>query len=54
MKRIRIVGDDSKISIEMVGNKIEDKTPSGLWPSDHAGLAATMKFAVQKDKGGSH
>ena len=51
---VTIVGDDSKISIEMVGNKIEDKTPSGLWPSDHAGLAATMKFAVQKDKGGSH
>lgn len=41
-------GDDTKIETEMVGNKIEDKTPSGLWPSDHAGVAATMKFAVQK------
>ena len=28
--------------IHLIGNKPADRTPSGLWPSDHAGIAATL------------
>jgi len=28
--------------INLIGNKETDRTPSGLWPSDHAGLVATL------------
>ena len=28
----------------LLGNAPSDRTPSGLWPSDHAGLAATLQF----------
>jgi endonuclease/exonuclease/phosphatase family metal-dependent hydrolase len=28
--------------INLIGNKEIDRTPSGLWPSDHAGLVATL------------
>jgi endonuclease/exonuclease/phosphatase family metal-dependent hydrolase len=32
-------------SVELVGdNKSSDLTPSGLWPSDHAGLLATLRL----------
>jgi hypothetical protein len=30
--------------VRLVGNKPSDKTPSGLWPSDHAGLAMTLRI----------
>jgi endonuclease/exonuclease/phosphatase family metal-dependent hydrolase len=30
--------------IHLVGNKPVDKTPSGLWPSDHAGLVVTFEM----------
>ena len=30
-------------NIELVGDKQADKTPSGLWPSDHAGVVATLR-----------
>jgi endonuclease/exonuclease/phosphatase family metal-dependent hydrolase len=30
--------------IGLVGNQPEDRTPSGLWPSDHAGIAATLSL----------
>lgn len=29
-------------SAEVVGNEVDDRTPSGLWPSDHAGVVATI------------
>jgi len=33
------------IGVEKVGDEIGDKTyPSGLWPSDHAGLLASLRF----------
>lgn len=32
------------VSAEVVGDEPSDKTPSGLWPSDHAGVAATLRF----------
>jgi len=28
--------------INLIGNKEIDRTPSGLWPSDHAGIVATL------------
>lgn len=30
------------VRAEVVGDEIADKTPSGLWPSDHAGVATRM------------
>jgi endonuclease/exonuclease/phosphatase family metal-dependent hydrolase len=27
---------------DLVGEKLTDRTPSGLWPSDHAGIVATL------------
>ncbi len=29
---------------DLVGDNPADRTPSGLWPSDHAGIAATLTF----------
>lgn len=34
-----------KVKVHLVGDKIPDKTPSGLWPSDHAGVVGRMEFA---------
>jgi endonuclease/exonuclease/phosphatase family metal-dependent hydrolase len=31
-------------SIRRVGANVADRTPSGLWPSDHAGLVATISL----------
>jgi len=41
---------EAKINIETLGDKEEDKTPSGLWPSDHAGVTAQMEFVVRKNR----
>ena len=30
------------VHIAIVGNNPADRTPSGLWPSDHAGVVATL------------
>jgi endonuclease/exonuclease/phosphatase family metal-dependent hydrolase len=37
-------GISSVSDVRLVGNKPGDKTPSGLWPSDHAGLALTLRI----------
>lgn len=29
---------------DIVGDELEDRTPSGLWPSDHAGVVVTLKI----------
>lgn len=34
-----------KVKVNDVGNDETDKTPSGLWPSDHAGVVSRFKFA---------
>jgi hypothetical protein len=34
----------SRVKANVVGNDEADQTASGLWPSDHAGVAARMKF----------
>ena len=30
--------------VELVGERLEDRLESGLWPSDHAGVVATLQF----------
>ena len=30
--------------INLIGSRPADRTPSGLWPSDHAGIAATLRL----------
>ena len=42
-------GDFQVVTAEIVGEKIGDKTASGLWPSDHAGLVATLLVPEGKD-----
>ena len=37
------------VRAEVVGARIPDRTPSGLWPSDHAGVAAV--FRIRPDGG---
>ena len=44
-KRIDFVllrGDVIAKNADVIGEELADKTPSGLWPSDHAGVAATI------------
>jgi endonuclease/exonuclease/phosphatase family metal-dependent hydrolase len=36
--------------IHLIGNKLADRTPSGLWPSDHAGVAATLIIPGMKEE----
>ena len=33
----------SVLDAKVVGDKPAEKTPSGLWPSDHAGVIATLQ-----------
>lgn len=35
-------GETHPITVSLVGNRQVDLTPSGLWPSDHAGLVASF------------
>ncbi len=39
---ILLRGDLSIRMINLVGDQQSDRTPSGLWPSDHAGVVATL------------
>lgn len=48
------LGNTTDIETELLGNETEDKTVSGLWPSDHAGLSAVMKITGYKNKHKSH
>ena len=34
----------SEVHANLVGVNAEDKTPAGLWPSDHAGVVARLRF----------
>jgi endonuclease/exonuclease/phosphatase family metal-dependent hydrolase len=38
-------GDMSVRDIKLVGHLPSDKTPSGLWPSDHAGVVAGLRLS---------
>jgi hypothetical protein len=33
-----------KVMANVVGDEVEDMTPSGFWPSDHAGVKTKIKF----------
>jgi endonuclease/exonuclease/phosphatase family metal-dependent hydrolase len=37
-------GLDRPLSAQLIGNETSDLTPSGLWPSDHAGLVVTLRL----------
>ena len=39
---------------EIVGEEIGDLTPSGLWPSDHAGLVAGLRLPKGLNKPNKH
>jgi len=36
--------DVDKVTADVVGDEVGDMTPSGLWPSDHAGVVVKIKF----------
>ena len=39
-----------KVKCRVVGDEVSDMTPSGLWPSDHAGVVADVRFSKPKCK----
>jgi endonuclease/exonuclease/phosphatase family metal-dependent hydrolase len=41
---VMLRGISAVSDVRLVGNASSDKTPSGLWPSDHAGLAVTLRI----------
>ena len=41
---VMLRGISAVSDVRLVGNAPSDKTPSGLWPSDHAGLAVTLRI----------
>lgn len=50
-KRIDLVlfhGNFKVQDIALVGNNQDNRTPSGLWPSDHAGVVAKLKLTTPK------
>jgi hypothetical protein len=34
----------SAVSADVIGDKVTDRTPTGLWPSDHAGLVVSLRL----------
>jgi len=51
-RRIDLVlvrGDFAVLGIDVVGGESSDRTPSGLWPSDHAGVVATLRLPDPDD-----
>ena len=36
----------------IVGDEVTDRLPSGLWPSDHAGVVVSLEFEVDEDDQG--
>lgn len=40
-------GDIRAFNADVVGDELADRTPSGLWPSDHGGLVATLGIHVR-------
>lgn len=39
-----------KVISEVLGDEVNDKTSSGLWPSDHGGVSATLYFKEFKER----
>ena len=42
---VLVRGEVDPVDVRLIGNTLRDLTPSGLWPSDHAGLTAS--FALE-------
>jgi len=40
-KRLKI----KQVEADVVGDEIQDMTPTGLWPSDHAGVVSKIRFS---------
>jgi Endonuclease/Exonuclease/phosphatase family len=40
-------GDFKSLNADIVGNNPTDRTPSGLWPSDHAGVVSRLKLSTK-------
>ena len=36
-------GGPCALDADVVGDELSDRTPSGLWPSDHGGVVATLR-----------
>ncbi len=36
-------GDFVVVGVDVVGDNPADRTPAGLWPADHGGVAATLQ-----------
>ena len=50
-RRIDLVvfrGPFSVADIDIIGDQQADRTASGLWPSDHAGVAATLRLRARQ------
>jgi endonuclease/exonuclease/phosphatase family metal-dependent hydrolase len=39
-----------RVKANVIGDELQDRTASGLWPSDHAGVAAKLYFKGNKDQ----
>lgn len=44
-KHVRLMN----VKAEVLGDEVKDKTLSGLWPSDHGGIAARLEFRTYKN-----
>jgi len=44
-------GDLRAFGADVVGDELPDRTPSGLWPSDHGGVVATLGLHVRPVNG---
>ncbi len=43
-----------KVKAVVVGDEVKDMTPNGLWPSDHAGVVAKIKFSHKNKRCSNH
>lgn len=41
-----------QVKVHLSGNKQADKSPAGLWPSDHAGVTARLDYGVKRQAAG--
>ena len=47
---IHFFPDGPLADVHVVEDKPNDRTPSGLWPSDHAGVFATVRLPKAKSR----
>ena len=44
---LRNAVEPPEVDAWVVGDELGDRTPSGLWPSDHAGVVAVLRYTLQ-------